>query len=63
MVKVWQQRLRVARRLMKSWPPYRKIWSIDCDKLSCVNCIMGKWVVMDFFCRYTNLENVCVADD
>ena len=31
MVKVWQRRLCVARRLMKSWPPYRNIWSINCD--------------------------------
>ena len=63
MVKVWQRRLCVARRLMMSWPPYSNIWSINCDKLSCVNCIMGNWAVMKIFCRYTNLENVCVADD
>jgi hypothetical protein len=31
-----------------SWPPYRNIWSINYDKLSCVNCIMGNWLVMDF---------------
>jgi hypothetical protein len=48
MVKVWQQRLCMAQRLMKSWPPYRNIWSINCDKLSCVNCIMGNWDVMEF---------------
>jgi hypothetical protein len=48
MVKVWQWRLCVARRLMMSWPPYSNIWSINYDKLSCVNYIMGKWAVMDF---------------
>jgi hypothetical protein len=48
MVKVWQQRLCVARRLMMSWPPYSNIWSINCDKLSCVTCIIVKWAVMDF---------------
>jgi hypothetical protein len=48
MVKVWQRRLCVARRLMMSWPPYRNIWSINCDKLSCVNCIIGNWAVMEF---------------
>jgi hypothetical protein len=48
MVKVWQRRLCVAQRLMMSWPPYRNILSIKCDKLSCVNCIMGNWVVMEF---------------
>jgi hypothetical protein len=32
MVKVWQRRLCVARRLMRSWPPYRNILSINCDK-------------------------------
>jgi hypothetical protein len=47
MVKVWQRRLCVARRLMKSWPPYSNIGSINRDKLSCVNCIMGKWAVME----------------
>jgi hypothetical protein len=48
MVKVWQRRLCVARRLMKSWPPYRNIWSIYWDKLSCVNCIIGNWAVIEF---------------
>jgi hypothetical protein len=48
MVKVWQRRLCVARRLMRSWPPYRNIWSINYDKLSCVNCIIRKWAVMKF---------------
>jgi hypothetical protein len=48
MVKVWQRRLCVARHLMMSWPPYSNIWSITCDKLSCVNYIMGNWDVMDF---------------
>jgi hypothetical protein len=62
MVKVWQQHPCMARRLMMSWPPYSDIWSINCDKLSCVNCIMGNWAVMEF-CIYTNLENVCVADN
>jgi hypothetical protein len=41
MVKVWQRCLCVARRLIMSWPPYSNIWSINCDKLSCVSCIMG----------------------
>jgi hypothetical protein len=63
MVKVWQRRLCVARRLMMSWPPYSNIWSINCDKLSCVNCIIGKLDCDEIFCRYTNLENVCVAND
>jgi hypothetical protein len=63
MVKVWQRRLWVARRLMMSWPPYSNIWSINCDKLSCVTCIIGKLGYDGIFCRYTNLENVCVADD
>jgi hypothetical protein len=63
MVKVWQRRLCVAQRLMMSWTPYSNIWSINCDKLSCVNCIMGKLDCDEIFCRYTNLENVCVADD
>jgi hypothetical protein len=48
MVKVWQQRLCVARGLMKSWPPYSNIWSINYDKLSCVTCIIGNWAVIDF---------------
>jgi hypothetical protein len=39
------------------------IWSINCDKLSYVNCIIGKLGCDGFFCRYTNLENVCVVDD
>jgi hypothetical protein len=43
MVKVWQRRLCVARRLMMSWPPYSNIWSINCDKLSCVNWIIGRF--------------------
>jgi hypothetical protein len=63
MVKVWQRRLCVAQRLMMSWPPYSNIWSINYDKLSYVNCIMGKLGCDEIFCRYTNLENVCVADD
>jgi hypothetical protein len=29
-------------------PPYRNIWSINCDKLSYVNCIIGNWAVMEF---------------
>jgi hypothetical protein len=49
MVKVWQRCLCVARRLMKNWPPYRNIWSINYDKLSCVNCIIGNWAAMEFF--------------
>jgi hypothetical protein len=53
----------VARRLMMSWPPYSDIWSINCDKLSCVNCIIGKLGCDGFFCRYNNLENVCVVYD
>jgi hypothetical protein len=48
MVKVWQRRLCVAQRLMRSWPSYRNIWSINCDKLSCVNCIIGNWAMMKF---------------
>jgi hypothetical protein len=63
MVKVWQRRLCVARRLMMSWPPYSNIWSINCDKLSCVNDIIGKLGCDGIFYKYTNLENVCVADD
>jgi hypothetical protein len=48
MVKVWQRRLCVARRLMMSWPPYRNIWSINCDKLSCVDLASWeKWTVME----------------
>jgi hypothetical protein len=48
MVKVWQRRLCVTRRLMRSWPPYRNIWSINYDKLSCVICIIESWAVMEF---------------
>jgi hypothetical protein len=60
-VKVWQRRLCVARRLMRSSPPYRNICSINCEKLSYVNCIIGKWAMMEIFCRYTNFEPICVA--
>jgi hypothetical protein len=63
MVKVWQQRLCVARRLMMSWPPYSNIWSINCDKLSCVTCIIGKWAVMESSAGTLTSKNVCVADD
>jgi hypothetical protein len=49
--------------LNDEWPPYSNIWSINCDKLSCVNCIIGKLGRDGFFCRYTNLKNVCVVDD
>jgi hypothetical protein len=42
MVKAWQLRLCVAQRLIMSWPPYSNIWSINYDKLSWVNCIIGK---------------------
>jgi hypothetical protein len=62
MVKVWQRRLCVARRLMMSWP-YSNIWSINCDKLSCVDLASWEMGCDEFFCKYTNLENVCVADD
>jgi hypothetical protein len=48
MVKVWQRRLCVAQRLMRSWTPYRNIWSINCDKLSYMNCIIGNWAMMEF---------------
>jgi hypothetical protein len=49
MVKLWQRHLCVAQRLMMSWPPYRNIWSIHCDKtVMCGSCIMGKWAVMEF---------------
>jgi hypothetical protein len=49
MVKVWQRRLCVARHLMMSWPPYSDIWSIHCDKLSCVDIASWeKWAVMEF---------------
>jgi hypothetical protein len=49
MVKVWQRRLCMARRLMMSWPPYSNIWSINCDKLSCVDIAsLENWDVMDF---------------
>jgi hypothetical protein len=63
MVKVWQRRLCVARRLMKSWPPYRNIWNINCDKLSCVDLASWEMGYNGFFCKYSNLETVCVADD
>jgi hypothetical protein len=59
MVKVWQRRLCVARRLMKSWPPYRNIWSINYDKLSCVNCIMGNWAVMEFSAGTLTPKRIC----
>jgi hypothetical protein len=36
-------RLCVARRLMMSWPPYRNIWSINCDKLLCVD--IASWAI------------------
>jgi hypothetical protein len=62
MVKIWQRRLCVARCLMRSWPPYRNIWSINCDTLSCVNCIIGNWVVMKFSTG-TLTSNLCVAGD
>jgi hypothetical protein len=42
---------------------YSNIWSINYDKLSCVNCIIGKLGCNGFFCRYTNLEIICVVDD
>jgi hypothetical protein len=45
-VKVWQRRLCVARRLMRSWPPYRNIWSINCDKMCELH--HGIWAVMEF---------------
>jgi hypothetical protein len=63
MVKVWQWRLCVARRLMKSWPLYSNIWSINCDKLSCVDLASWELGCDKIFCKYTNLENVCVDDD
>jgi hypothetical protein len=63
MVKVWQRRLCVARRLMMSQPPYSNIWSINCDKLSCVDLASGEMGCDGIFSRYNNLENVCIAND
>jgi hypothetical protein len=48
MVKVWQRRLCMAQRLMKTWPPYSNIWIINCDKLSCVDLASWeKWAMME----------------